>query len=145
MVKMRRVHWDTMKVMIEVLRNKWLGSTYKTVIENGLTVVVKRMSDVRSETLVNAEYTGSSWDDGDPSVFKMTIVNTLQGDFQITNGYGPDKAPEVIQDHWNTYITEEDFNFISANGLSAVRIPVGWWIAQDPTPPPPLLEALQKQ
>lgn len=32
---------------------------------------------------------------------------------------------------------EEDFKFISTNGLNAVRIPVGWWIASDPTPPPP--------
>ena len=32
---------------------------------------------------------------------------------------------------------EEDFKFIAQNGLNAVRIPVGWWIASDPTPPPP--------
>nr|KJB18277.1 hypothetical protein B456_003G044000 [Gossypium raimondii] len=93
----------------------------------------------QSETLVTADYAESSWDDSDPSVFIMTIVNTLQGEFQITNGYGPDKAPQVMQDHWNSYITEEDFNFMSANGLSAVRIPVGWWIAQDPTPPKPFV------
>ncbi|PPD95740.1 hypothetical protein GOBAR_DD07219 [Gossypium barbadense] len=93
----------------------------------------------QSETLVTADYAESSWDDSDPSVFILTIVNTLQGEFQITNGYGPDKAPQVMQDHWNSYITEEDFNFMSANGLSAVRIPVGWWIAQDPTPPKPFV------
>lgn len=93
----------------------------------------------QSETLVTADYAESSWDDSDPSVFIMTIVNTIQGEFQITNGYGPDKAPQVMQDHWNSYITEEDFNFMSANGLSAVRIPVGWWIAQDPTPPKPFV------
>lgn len=46
---------------------------------------------------MTADYTGSSWDDSDPSVFNMTIVNTLQGEFQITNGYGPDKAPQVMQ------------------------------------------------
>lgn len=32
---------------------------------------------------------------------------------------------------------ENDFKFISCNGLNAVRIPVGWWIASDPTPPLP--------
>ncbi|OMP04136.1 Glycoside hydrolase, family 5 [Corchorus olitorius] len=92
------------------------------------------------ETLVTADYAGSSWDDNDPSVFKMTIVaNHLRGEFQITNGYGPDIAPQIMQDHWNSYITEEDFSFMSANGLTAVRIPVGWWIAQDPTPPKPFV------
>jgi len=44
-----------------------------------------------------------------------------------------------MQDHWNTYITEGDFKFMSENGLNGVRIPVGWWIAQDPTPPKPFV------
>jgi aryl-phospho-beta-D-glucosidase BglC (GH1 family) len=43
------------------------------------------------------------------------------------------------QDHWSTYITEDDFAFMSANGLNAVRIPVGWWIASDPNPPAPFV------
>lgn len=41
------------------------------------------------------------------------------------------------QNHWSTYIVEDDFKFISASGLTAVRIPVGWWIASDPNPPAP--------
>ncbi|XP_039833460.1 probable glucan 1,3-beta-glucosidase A isoform X3 [Panicum virgatum] len=41
------------------------------------------------------------------------------------------------QDHWNTYIVEDDFKFIASSGLTAVRIPVGWWIASDPDPPAP--------
>ncbi|PPS18837.1 hypothetical protein GOBAR_AA01751 [Gossypium barbadense] len=93
----------------------------------------------QSETRVTADYRGSSWDDWDPSVFRMTIVTTLQGEYQITNGYGPDRAPQVMQDHWNSYITEQDFNFMSSNGLDAVRVPVGWWIAQDPNPPRPFV------
>jgi aryl-phospho-beta-D-glucosidase BglC (GH1 family) len=52
----------------------------------------------------------------------------------------------VLQEHWSTYILENDFKFISSNGLNAVRIPVGWWIASDPNPPAPFvggsLEAL---
>ncbi|GAV65382.1 Cellulase domain-containing protein [Cephalotus follicularis] len=95
----------------------------------------------KSQTLVTADYQGSGWEDDNPSVFKMKILadGTIRGEYQITNGYGPDKAPQVMQDHWNTYITEEDFRFMSANGLNAVRIPVGWWIAQDPTPSKPFV------
>ncbi|KAJ6678006.1 GLUCAN 13-BETA-GLUCOSIDASE-RELATED [Salix viminalis] len=92
-----------------------------------------------SETVVTADYVGSGWNDSDPSVFKMTIVNSLQGEYQLTNGYGPERAPQVLQDHWNSYITEEDFRFMSENSLNAVRIPVGWWIASDPTPPKPFV------
>jgi len=42
-----------------------------------------------------------------------------------------------IKEHWSTFIVEDDFKFIASNGLNAVRIPVGWWIASDPTPPWP--------
>ncbi|KAG2716587.1 hypothetical protein I3760_03G133600 [Carya illinoinensis] len=99
-----------------------------------------------SRTSVTADYGGSGWEDSNPSVFKMTIITTLKGEYQVTNGYGPDRAPQIMKDHWNTYITEEDFSFMSSKGLNAVRIPVGWWIAHDPAPPKPFvggsLEAL---
>ncbi|MED6181441.1 hypothetical protein PIB30_019338 [Stylosanthes scabra] len=94
-----------------------------------------------SETKVSADYAGSSWDDSDPSVFKMIVLtdSTIRGEYQITNGYGPEKAPEIMRGHWNTYITEDDFKFMSENGVNAVRVPVGWWIAHDPTPPKPFV------
>jgi len=49
--------------------------------------------------VVLADYEGSSWDDNDPSVFKMNVLtgSTLRGEYQITNGYGPDKAPKIMQ------------------------------------------------
>ncbi|KAM3688325.1 hypothetical protein ACJW31_10G140900 [Castanea mollissima] len=74
--------------------------------------------------------------DNDPSVFVIIISGGLQGEFQVTNGYGPQRAPQIMLNHWNTYIVEDDFKFISSNGWNAVRIPVGWWIASNPTPKP---------
>lgn len=46
---------------------------------------------------------------------------------------------KFLQNHWDTYITEEDFKFMSENGLNAVRIPVGWWIAYGKSPPMPFV------
>ncbi|KAB1205463.1 putative glucan 1,3-beta-glucosidase A [Morella rubra] len=90
---------------------------------------------VKTEVLVTADFAGNSeWGDNDPSVFVMTISGRLRGEFQVTNGYGLERAP---QEHWNTFIVEDDFKFISENGLNAARIPVGWWIASDPDPPQP--------
>ncbi|XP_058096727.1 glucan 1,3-beta-glucosidase-like isoform X2 [Magnolia sinica] len=95
---------------------------------------------VRTEHLVSADFSAnSSWGDDDPSVFVMGITRTLQGEFQITNGYGREKATQILQEHWKTFIVEGDFKFVSENGLTAVRIPVGWWIASDPTPPWPFI------
>ncbi|XP_048335964.2 probable glucan 1,3-beta-glucosidase A isoform X1 [Ziziphus jujuba] len=92
-----------------------------------------------SETQVTADYQDSGWEDDNPSVFIMTIVHMLGGEYQITNGYGPDRASQVLEEHRNTYITADDFRFLSENGLNAVRIPVGWWIAKDPAPPLPFV------
>lgn len=126
----------------QILRSQDDPTLIRILAPNGLFL------QAISENLVTADYEGSGWEDDNPSVFKMTILNdkTIKGEYQITNGYGPERAPKIMRDHWNTYITEEDFKFMSENGLSAVRIPVGWWIAFDPTPPKPFvggsLEAL---
>jgi len=39
----------------------------------------------------------NGWGDDDPSVFVMTIAGMMQGEFQVTNGYGPTKAPLVMK------------------------------------------------
>jgi hypothetical protein len=46
---------------------------------------------------VTADYQGTSWEDSDPSVFRMNIVRTLQGEYQLTNGLGSVKASQVLR------------------------------------------------
>ncbi|CAI9116347.1 OLC1v1017467C1 [Oldenlandia corymbosa var. corymbosa] len=94
---------------------------------------------VKTEELVSADFQGNStWGDDDPSVFLIEFNGRLEGEFQVTNGYGPLNAPQVMREHWRTFIMEQDFKFISSNGLNTVRIPVGWWTAY-PTPPKPFV------
>jgi glucan 1,3-beta-glucosidase len=38
-----------------------------------------------------------------------------------------ESALDVLENHWNTWITEEDFEAIAAAGLNHVRIPIGFW------------------
>ncbi|KAL1349453.1 hypothetical protein HN51_025950 [Arachis hypogaea] len=92
----------------------------------------------KSEVMVSADISKvSGWRDDDPTVFQLTIGGRMQGEFQVTNGYGPLKAPQVMKDHWNSFIVENDLKMIASKGINALRIPVGWWIASDPTPPSP--------
>ncbi|XP_027939305.1 probable glucan 1,3-beta-glucosidase A [Vigna unguiculata] len=92
----------------------------------------------KSEEVVTADVSKvSAWEDDDPTIFVITIAARLQGEFQVTNGYGPTKAPQVMKDHWSTFIVENDFKFMRSKGLNGARIPVGWWIASDPAPPWP--------
>lgn len=52
----------------------------------------------KTEELVIADVSNANgWGDDDPTIFEMTIVATLQGEFQLTNGYGPNKAPEIMK------------------------------------------------
>jgi len=58
----------------------------------------KPILQAKTEDLVTADYEGGGgWGDDDPSVFVMNITGTLQGEYQVTNGYGPEKAPQVMR------------------------------------------------
>ncbi|XP_044962372.1 probable glucan 1,3-beta-glucosidase A [Hordeum vulgare subsp. vulgare] len=91
-----------------------------------------RFLQVKTGGVVTADgdATSGSWSDSDPSVFTMKITGQMDGDAQLCSFYGAEKTVSILQDHWNTFITEEDFRFISSNGLNAVRIPVAWWITK---------------
>ncbi|XP_024017545.1 probable glucan 1,3-beta-glucosidase A [Morus notabilis] len=121
--------WET----FEIVRKPDDKYRVRIKASNGLFVQVK------SDTEVAADYEGYGWEDSNPSVFIMTVKTDLHGEYQLTNGFGPDRARQVLQEHWNNFVTEQDFRFMSANGLNAVRIPVGWWIAYDPNPPKPFV------
>jgi glucan 1,3-beta-glucosidase len=45
-----------------------------------------------------------------------------------------DKKEAKLQEHWKTWITADDFAWVAASGLNAVRIPVGHWIFGDVEP-----------
>ena len=38
------------------------------------------------------------------------------------------KAAQTLKNHWNTFITREDFAWLAHTGINAVRIPIGHWI-----------------
>ncbi|KAJ6817606.1 putative glucan 1,3-beta-glucosidase A [Iris pallida] len=125
----------------EIVRNSNNANLVRIKAPNGLYLQAK------TSVSVTADFPeGTNWGNDDPSVFLMNIVGTMQGEFQLTNGYGTEKATSILKEHWSSFIVEEDFDFTSKNGLNGVRIPVGWWIASDPTPPWPFvggsLEAL---
>ncbi len=37
-------------------------------------------------------------------------------------------AEEVIEEHWDTFITEDDFIWLSNHGIDYVRLPIPWWL-----------------
>ncbi|XP_072952667.1 probable glucan 1,3-beta-glucosidase A [Typha angustifolia] len=114
------------------------------VERNDTRVHIKQLTgsylQVTNDSLLYSNYqVEPGWDDN-AATFEMIIVsNSLHGDFQLANGYGHDVAKQVLTTHRSNFVTERDFDFLYQNGINTVRIPVGWWIAQDPNPPAPFI------
>ncbi|KAF8527568.1 exo-beta-1,3-glucanase [Hysterangium stoloniferum] len=62
-----------------------------------------------------------------PSIFDNTGDNRVIDEFTFGQFVDRDTAASVLQDHWNTWITESDFAAIAAAGLNHVRLPIGYW------------------
>lgn len=69
-----------------------------------------------------------------PSIF--SVGDNVVDEYTYTQALGKDQASTNLQNHWNTWITQDDFNQIAAAGLNHVRIPLGYWavapLAGDP-------------
>lgn len=63
-----------------------------------------------------------------PDLFKGTEA-VDEYTFMQTNG-----ARDKLRQHQKSFITEDDFRWISQNGLNAVRVPVGYWILEGDGP-----------
>ncbi|PVH93924.1 glycoside hydrolase family 5 protein [Periconia macrospinosa] len=59
-----------------------------------------------------------------PSMFEG---NGAVDEYTLTQELGKDAAYSKLSQHWNSWITQDDFNQIAAAGLNHVRIPIGYW------------------
>ncbi|KAJ7685071.1 glycoside hydrolase [Mycena polygramma] len=62
-----------------------------------------------------------------PSVFKEAAGPKVS-ELDIASGSdSTDCARMVLETHWETFITESDFFYLSSIGINTVRIPIGYW------------------
>lgn len=63
-----------------------------------------------------------------PSLFEEWADSQIVKDeWTYSEVLGKDEAFSRLNNHWNTFITEDDFTAIAAAGLNHVRIPIGYW------------------
>ncbi|KAK7690700.1 hypothetical protein QCA50_005799 [Cerrena zonata] len=62
-----------------------------------------------------------------PSLFQNTNDTSIVDEFTLGQKLDNDTALDILQNHWETWITEDDFKAIKAAGLNHVRIPLGYW------------------
>ncbi|KAJ6119452.1 hypothetical protein N7523_003732 [Penicillium sp. IBT 18751x] len=61
-----------------------------------------------------------------PSIFDAA-GDAAVDEWSLCEIYGADQCRAVLQEHWSTFITQDDFIQIAAVGMNHVRIPVGYW------------------
>lgn len=75
-----------------------------------------------------------------PSIFQeWSSGRTVVDEYTYTQALGKNEASSRLTNHWNTWITQDDFNQIAAAGLNHVRIPIGYW-AINPLPGDPYVQ-----
>lgn len=63
-----------------------------------------------------------------PSIFSdWADSTTVVDEYTYTQTLGKTEAESRLTAHWNSWITQSDFNQIAAAGLNHVRIPIGYW------------------
>ncbi|EKM84058.1 hypothetical protein AGABI1DRAFT_51741 [Agaricus bisporus var. burnettii JB137-S8] len=62
-----------------------------------------------------------------PSIFDNTGDSRVIDEWTFGQFVDRSTATNVLRNHWNTWITEEDFARIAAAGLNHVRLPIGYW------------------
>ncbi|GJJ13378.1 hypothetical protein Clacol_007630 [Clathrus columnatus] len=62
-----------------------------------------------------------------PSIFDNTGDTRVVDEYTFGQYVNPSTAISVLQNHWNTWITEEDFARMAEAGLNHIRLPIGYW------------------
>lgn len=62
-----------------------------------------------------------------PSIFKCASGKRLS-ELDIASGWGSISAARaVLEQHWDTFITQADFEYLASIGINTVRLPIGYW------------------
>lgn len=62
-----------------------------------------------------------------PSLFGPNSTDSPVDEYTLTEKLGKEQAQQVLEEHWKTWIVEDDFKQIAAWGFNTVRIPIGYW------------------
>ncbi|KAF8894654.1 glycoside hydrolase superfamily [Infundibulicybe gibba] len=62
-----------------------------------------------------------------PSLFTCASGSHVS-ELDIASGWGdPASARALLERHWDTFITPDDFNYLASIGINTVRLPIGYW------------------
>jgi glucan endo-1,6-beta-glucosidase len=65
-----------------------------------------------------------------PKEWNAMGCGAYKSEFDCVSGLGQANANAAFQQHWQNFITEEDFIQMNSYGINTVRIPVGYWMLE---------------
>lgn len=63
-----------------------------------------------------------------PEWWKTTGVTPWRGEMQFVAELGKEKAKELLEKHWDTWVTKDDLKTLKDAGVEHLRVPVGYWL-----------------
>lgn len=64
-------------------------------------------------------------------IFGKFFIDNTGNEFDAINAYirasGIEKTKKELEDHWNGYVSDDDWKWLKEKGITAVRLPVGYW------------------
>lgn len=66
-----------------------------------------------------------------PSLF---AGQSAKDEYTLCQLLGKEKAAALLKKHRETWITADDFKWLAAHGVNSVRLPVGYWVAEENPP-----------
>lgn len=67
------------------------------------------------------------WISGESFYPNASGTSELDAVKAFTKANGKDKAREMWENHWKTWISDEDWKWMQDHGVTAVRAPIGYW------------------
>jgi glucan 1,3-beta-glucosidase len=55
-------------------------------------------------------------------------------EYTLCQALGKEKATQRLEQHRQKWITADDFKWLAAHGINAIRLPVGYWVAEENPP-----------
>ncbi|GJP29241.1 hypothetical protein CLOM_g21249 [Closterium sp. NIES-68] len=95
-----------------------------------------RLLQALSDGTLIANYSGNLNDPAfwnGPAAFRFTPLKELRYDWQLAYQWGSQAAMRINSQR-STFVTEADWRAMARQGVNAVRIPIAYYMAQEPSP-----------
>ena len=62
-----------------------------------------------------------------PSLYEPYEHLGVVDEYTLCQKLGTNRCRQILQQHWSTFVTENDIKEIKEAGLNHVRVPIGYW------------------